>query len=241
MRKFLFFLSFILVIAQRAHAKNDITYPDAGMWSTLSIDYALNKRWAILFCEELRLRENYSRLNLLYTNIGMEFNGGKHFKTSLVYRNIERQNLDNSFTIRHRLMWDATLRTKYKRWSLAYRHRLQVEYRAIQSSNMGKIPEWYSRHKFELGYQYNKRLSPYAAVELRYQLHDPRNMVSDQTWHRVRYQLGFDYRVNKFSKVGLYYLMQRVFNVSNYENLYITGIEYGISLSDMKYFNKKKK
>lgn len=238
MKKFIAFCSLALALVFQAKGKNDVTYSDAGLWSTVSLDYALNKRWAIVFAEEFRMRENYSRVNLFYTNLGIEYTQGKHFKTALVYRNIQRQNLENTFMIRHRLMWDATLRTKWKKLSFSYRHRLQVEYRAIHSIPIGKIPEWYSRSKFELGYQYSKKINPYAAVELRYQIFDPRNMVSDHTWHRVRYQVGVDYRLNKFSKVGLYYLVQRVFNVSNYEHLYITGVEYSASLADMKFFKK---
>jgi hypothetical protein len=41
--------------------------------------------------------------------------------------------------------------------------------------------------------------------------------------------------------VGVYYLMQRLFNVPSDENLYITGLEYSMSLKDSPLFKKKKK
>ena len=231
---------FVLFFTNKLSAKNDITYADAGLWSTINLDYALNKKWAILFAEEFRMRENYSRLNLFYTNLGMEYQVNKYVKTSLVYRNIQRLNLDNSFTIRHRLMWDASFKYRFQKWYATYRHRLQVEYRGYYSQPTGKVPEWYSRHKFELGYQVKKKITAYAAAEFRYQIFDPRNLESEDTWHRARFQGGVDYRLNKFSKVGAYYLVQRVFNVSNLEHIYITGIEYSASLSDAKFFKKKK-
>jgi hypothetical protein len=86
----------------------------------------------------------------------------------------------------------------------------------------------------------NKKLSPYFSAETRYQLFDPRRVISQDQWHRIRLQAGFDYKLNKFSKVGMYYLVQRVFNVANIENIYITGLEYSISLKDSPLFKKNK-
>lgn len=220
-------------------AQGNLSYPDAGMWNTLSFDYGLSKHWSIIGAEEVRIKENYSRLNLLYTNIGLEYVMNKYFKTSLVYRNIEKYNNDNTFIIRHRLMWDATLKYRFNRVGFAYRHRLQKEYRALLSSETGSLPEWYSRNKFSVEYQVNKQWDSYAAIELRYQIHDPRNVESEHTWHRARYQFGVDYRLNKFSKVGAYYLIQRVWNVPNRENLFITGLEYSISLAEIPFLNRK--
>lgn len=223
-------LLFLLGVQCPAWSRNDLNYSDAGMWFTLGLDYKLNKKWSILVAEEIRFRENYSRLNLFYTNLGVEREFGKHWKTSLVYRNIQRMNLDNSFIIRHRLMWDASARTKYRDFSFSYRHRLQVEYRGINSVPTGKVPEWYSRHKFEIGYQYSKTWEPYVSAEFRYQIQDPRNEESEHTWHRARVIGGVNYKLNKRHKFGAYYLVQRVFNVSNLEHLYITGLEYNATL-----------
>lgn len=228
-----------MLITQTGFSENTSYYSDAGSWNTLSIDYALNKKWAIVFTEELRIKENYGRLNLLYTNLGMEYSYGKHIKTSLVYRFIDKYMDENNFSFRHRLSWDASYKTKLKKLILSYRHRLQVEVKTLNSSETGKIPEWYSRSKFEIGYQVSPKLSPYFSTELRYQLKDPRNVESEHTWHRTRYQFGVDYRLNKFSKAGIYYLIQREYNVSIPENLYITGLEYSISLASTKWFKKK--
>lgn len=206
------------------------TYPDAGSWNTLAINYSLNKKWAILFTEECRIRENYSRLNLFYTNIGIEYKLNKYIKTSLVYRSTQKYKDDNRFSLRHRIMWDASAKYGLKKWAISYRHRLQVENRDINSSIDGYIPEWYSRNKFEISYQLTKKISPYLSAEFRYQLHDPRSVNSDGTWHRNRYQGGVDYEWSKKSKFGIYYLIQHEFNIEAPENLYITGLEYSLSL-----------
>ncbi len=240
MKHYVFSLLFLL-FSFNCLAQFSPSYNDAGMWNTVGFDFALNKKFAIVGAEELRIKENYSRLNLLYTNIGLEYTLNKYIKTSLVYRFINKYSDQDRFIYRHRLMWDATFKYKLKKWSLAYRHRLQIEYRSILSSELGLVPEWYSRNKFELAYQASKKIAPYISVELRYQLADQRNIASENQWHRIRYQAGFDYRLNKFSKVGVYYLMQRVWNVTNRENIYITGLEYSINLKDSPLFKKNNK
>ena len=220
-----------MFISMHMHAGgNSPVYPDAGSWNTFAVSYGLNKNFALLFTEELRLRENYSRLNLFYTNLGVEFKMNRYFKTSLVYRWIDKYQDEDVFSFRHRIMWDATVKFPYKKFTLAYRHRLQIEARNLQSSESGFMPETYSRNKFELSYDINDRLGTYISAELRYQFHDPRNIESEGTWHRSRFQGGFDYELSASSKCGIYYLIQREYNVSTPENLYITGLEYSLSL-----------
>ncbi|MEN9339794.1 MAG: hypothetical protein RIQ62_1106 [Bacteroidota bacterium] len=205
-------------------------YPDAGQWNTFNISYKLNSHYSVLFTEECRFRENYSRLNLFYTNVGIEYKYNKHFKTSLVYRWIDKYLEEDVFSFRHRLMWDATAKYNGKNFTFAYRHRLQVEGRNFMSSDNGFLPEWYSRHKAELSYQINNHWSVYLSDEMRYQIHDPRNIESEHTWHRDRYAAGVDFAYTSSSKLGLYYLIQREYNVSVPENLFITGFEYSLSL-----------
>jgi hypothetical protein len=224
-------LLFVLsLIALNARSQSSPYYPDAGSWNTFSVNYALNTKVTLLFTEELRLRENYSRLNLFYTNLGVEYKFNKFIKSALVYRWIDKYLDDDRFSFRHRFMWDATIKYPYRKFAVSYRHRLQVEGRNFQSSEAGFMPEWYSRNKIEISYNIKKKFSPYFATEFRYQIHDPRSIESDHLWHRDRYQLGLDYTYNKKNKFGIYYLIQREYNVSSPENLYITGLEYSLSL-----------
>lgn len=223
-------VAFLLVTDEVKGKDNSLMYSDAGSWNTFSISYAFNKKFALLFTEELRLRENYSRLNLFYTNVGVEYKVNKYFKTSLVYRWIDKYLENDNFSFRHRLMWDATVKFPYKKYTISYRHRLQVEGRNIVTSESGFMPEWYSRNKVQLSYNITKKLGAYIDAEFRYQIHDPRSIESEGRWHRMRYQGGLDYEFTNKSKFGVYYLIQREWNVSAPENIYITGLEYSLSL-----------
>ncbi|OFX35870.1 MAG: hypothetical protein A2X08_01235 [Bacteroidetes bacterium GWA2_32_17] len=207
-----------------------VIYPDAGSWNTFNVDYKLNKKLSAVFTEELRFKENFTRLNLFYTNLGLEYKLSNMLKVAIIYRFVEKYQDDNSFSFRHRIMFDLTLKKKFDKIGFSYRQRVQAEKRDIYSSDIGYLPEWYSRNKFTLKYDTDKRYTPYAAVELRYQFRNPREWESDNTLHRSRYSIGVDYKINKKSTFGLYYLIQREFNVVNPQYLYIVGMEYSISL-----------
>ncbi len=201
-------------------------FRDAGMWNTLNIKKKLNKKFSLVLTEELRLKENYTQMNLTYTDIGLEYNLGNKIKTSLVYRSIQKFIYDNPISYRNRLMWDISYKKRFNKWTFQYRHRLQAEVKNYSTSKNGHLWEWFSRSKFLFKYELNKRISPYFSTELRYQITDPRSPEYDYGFHRSRYQLGIDYKVNSKQELGVYYLFQHEFNLSNLMELYIIGVEY---------------
>lgn len=203
---------------------------DAGLWTTFNIEKELKNNISVFLTEEYRLKENFTQTNLFYTDIGVSVRPVKPLKISLSYRSIEKYIQDNTFSYRHRLMVDILLKHKMGNYSIAFRQRFQSEVRNVNSSDNGAIPEWYSRSKFQIKYDLNKRLTPYIAAELRYQINNPRNIESDRLWHRQRYSAGIDYKQNDRNTFGLYYLIQNEFNVSSPQNLYIVGLEYTLTL-----------
>ena len=205
-------------------------YPDAGSWNTISVDKLINGKFTFLFTEECRLKENFTRLNLFYTNLGIEYKATKNFKAALVYRWIDKYQEENVFSYRHRLMLDLTWKSKFGKATVSYRQRLQVEKRDVYSSQKGIIPEWYSRNKFGVKYDIDKRYTSFASVEFRYQFHDPRKKESDMTWHRDRYAIGAEYKINSKNTFSAYYLIQREYNALSPQDLYIVGLEYTHSL-----------
>ena len=227
MKNYKVFVLLFFIIVTKTFSQ---TTNDAGLWATLNLDKEVSKRFSLFLTEEYRMRENFTRVNLFYTDLGIEARPFKILKVSLAYRLIEKNLIDNTYSYRHRLMLDITVKQKYKKLILSYRQRLQAEVRNVTSSKNGKMPEWYSRNKFEVKYNFGKPVIPYVAVELRYQFHNPRQVESDKTWHRSRYTLGLDYKKNEKNTFGIYYLIQQEYNVSAPQDLYIIGIEYSYTL-----------
>ena len=185
---------------------------------------------SVFLTEEYRVRENFSQTNLFYTDLGVEVRPLNFLKISFAYRLIEKYLIDKTFSYRHRAMLNITVKQKFGNFGLSYRQRLQSEVRNIYSSAIGSVPEWYSRNKFELKYDLHKPVTPYIAIELRYQINNPRAVESNRLWHRNRYFVGLDYKKSDKHSFGLYYMIQREYNVSSPQNLYIVGLEYSLSL-----------
>jgi hypothetical protein len=203
--------------------------PDMGMWNTFSMEKAITKNYSISIDEEVRLRDNITRLNLLYTNVCFNYKPAKGLKIGLAYRSIQKHIEGLDFSFRHRIMLDISYKYKINDIVLAYRSRFQSEVKNYYSSEMGQIPEWFWRNKFDVKYNF-KKLDPYIGTELRYQFTDSRNPYLNYGWHRYRTYIGVDYNINDKNSIGIYYLIQREFNVSNPEYIYILGLQYSVVL-----------
>jgi hypothetical protein len=204
---------------------------DAGLWATFNIEKKVNKKLSLFVTEEYRMRENFTRTNLFYTDIGISVKPLDFLKISLAYRCIEKFQIEKQpISFRHRGMLDITFKKKIGKITASYRQRIQSEIRNVYSSDIGMIPEWYSRNKFEIKYDIDKPVTPYIAAEFRYQINNPRSVESNNTLHRNRYFVGLDYKKSDKHSFGLFYMVQREYNVSAPQNLYIVGLEYGLSL-----------
>jgi hypothetical protein len=239
MRNFAFAICLILLSATTAKAYRPV-YADAGLWKTFNVTYKLNKRVGFLFTQEVRLRENYSRLNLLYNNLGVNYSVIRGLKVGLIYRNIQKVLPDNTFNIRHRIMTDATYKYDYKKWNFSLRQRFQFEWMDIYTSELGKSPQIFSRTKFETQYQLTEKWAPYISTEFRAQLSDPRNSDDDDNLGRNRTIFGVDYMYSKTINFGTYFLHQAEFNTVTPQVINIVGIETNINLNRVLEGFKKK-
>lgn len=240
----IFLASVIAFVSSSVYAQTSRpVYPDAGLWNTFSASYKLSKKTSLLFTQEVRLRENYGRLNLLYNNFGVSHTIVKGLKTAVIYRLIDKYLENNTFSFRHRMMWDMSYKKSFGKLEASYRHRFQLEWRDFYSSPLGRSPEVFSRNKVELNYLLGK-WSPFYSSEIRIQFTDPRNNDDDDNLSRNRNIIGVDYTLNKYSTAGLYFLYQREFNTATPQIIYITGLQYDLDISKLivvKKSDKKKK
>lgn len=227
--KSLFFKIFIFIVffyASKSYSQK--VFKDAGMWNTLSFKHKLNKKFALLITEEFRLKENYSQVNLTYTELGLEYTYNKNIKTSLVYRAIQKFQYDNPLSFRNRMQWDIGLKKNFGKFGINYRHRLQGEVKDYYTSENGHYREWFSRHKIGFKYELNDKWSFAFSGEYRIQLSDPRSPEYNGGFHRQRYQGGFTYKINSKQDFGMYYLYQNEFTIQNLTDIYILGVEYSV-------------
>ncbi len=224
-RRLLFAFPF-LFLAPAASAQTE----DLGAWFTFSLNKDIVGDLQFSFDQEFRLRDNLSTVNLLYTNLGLSYKFGKAFKVAATYRFTDKHKEDLTWGVRHRLMTDAVVKIKPGRFSLGYRARFQWEVRGYgYSGEFRNVPEIHMRNLFKIGYKVNKKVSPYFGTELRWQISDPR-VPYRNGFDRTRFMAGLDYDFTDKQTLGLYFLYQREWNVSDPQTLYILGVEYVINL-----------
>lgn len=203
---------------------------DFGMWNTLSVNYDVTKKFTVGVDQELRLRDNLSTLHMLYTNVGASYKLSDNFKLAVVYRFIDRHKEDLTWGVRHRIFTDLTFKVKPGKFSIGYRARFQAEWRAQgYSREFGNIPEIFMRNQVKVAYKASGDIEPYAGIEVRWQLQNPR-IPYHQSIDRGRYFAGVNYELNKHNTIGTYFLVQKEVNVIDRQSLYIWGVEYTISL-----------
>ena len=208
------------------------TENDAGMWSTFTLQKKINKKISVVIDQEFRLRENFQRINLFYTNIGIDYKINKYLKISPSYRAIQKMRLNSTLSHRHRLSLDATLKKKFNNVILAERVRYQIEVQDFLTSTKGKLPEQFLRFKTDVKYDLHNKITPFVSCELRYQIRSWRgnDMLYNYGFHRIRNIIGADYQLNDTHTITIYYLVQNEFNIKDLENIYILGLAYTISL-----------
>ena len=201
---------------------------DAGMWATLSLQHPLNKKISLVVDQEFRLKENYQRINLFYTNLGIDYKLNKYIKISPTYRAIQKKRLEGTYSYRHRLMLDVTVKKKLNKITIGERIRYQAEVQDFYTSKKGKLVEQFLRFKTDLKYSVASKITPFISCEFRYQIHAPRGDGPDydKAFHRVRNVLGAEYEINKKNSFSLYYLYQTEFDISTPESIYILGLAY---------------
>jgi Protein of unknown function (DUF2490) len=237
MRSFLIILLFLFL--QLSSFGYKPVYADFGIWNTLNITYKLNNKWGLLFTQEWRIRENASRLNLFYTNIGANYALTKGLKTSFIYRHIDKYLETDYFSFRNRLMWDVSYKKDYSNWNASVRHRLQIEWTDFLTNAFGKEPQLFSRIKAEVGYDIG-RFTPNISTEFRAQWTDPRNNEDDDNLSRNRTIFGLDYALNDAIKLGTYYLYQAEFNTVTPQIINIVGLECNLNLNKLLVAKSKK-
>jgi len=214
------------------HHTNAQVENDAGLWPTFTIQKKITKKISIVVDQEFRLRENFQRINLFYTNAGIDYKINKNIKLSPSYRAIQKIRLDNTVSHRHRLSMDATVKKKFNKITLAERVRYQIEVQDYLTSHKGHLPEQFLRFKTDVKYDLGSKITPFVSCELRYQIRSWRgnDMYYNNRFHRIRNIVGADYEINNKHNITFYYLIQNEYNIPDIENIYIIGLAYTLSL-----------
>jgi len=198
---------------------------DAGLWTGINLEKKISKRFSVTLSEELRMNENISEAGSFLTDVGLNYKVNKYIRISGSYRFTNKRQLDDSYSERHRYYFDLNLRTKYSFFTFNLRSRYQSQYKDINSSAGGKIPDHYLRNKLSIKYELNKKIDFFISNEF----YTPLRTYDKLLYDNIRYNFGVEYTFNKMHSIDLSYLIQREYNVKNPETDYVICIGYNFN------------
>lgn len=196
---------------------------DFQTWGDISARYKINKKWRMDAELGLRTRENATMLKQYYLEYGIRYKINKRFDLSTKYRFTNYFELGK--TSIHRWAIDISYDNKWKRFSWELRGRYQHEWFASNYSNEFEEQSW--RTKFEINYNIRKnKIDPYFSFEHFMGLNGKNAWLTSD----LRWVLGAEFPVNKWSDLDVSYKIETELNTANPLTGYILSITYKIDL-----------
>lgn len=189
---------------------------DFQIWSTIKLDYNLNKKSNINFKQSLRTFQNSKFWKTNLSEIGYDFKATKTINFGIAYRYSIKNEFDNKINT-NRLMSDITYLKKIKSFKIKYRIRLQLE------KNIGSnLPiEYTLRNNIEISKKINNDFSSYIAGELF-------TNIPTYIYNKYRLTAGIDTKINSRNIISIFYRFQTELDYLG--NAYILGLTYKHSL-----------
>lgn len=199
---------------------------DLETWSTLGLEYKLNKKWSFALEEELRLKENSSEIDQYFTELSAEYDLSKHFSLGAGAR-FSRVN-DNQGKIQGyenhlRFQLDASYKHKIDKLSLKYRLRYQNKDELDVDTDEAKEG---IRFKTSAKYAFkNWKFDPEISAEVFNQF----NSTSANTFDKYRLSIGTTYSLNDYGKINLSYQFEKE-DLKDHVN--IIGLKYTYTIKN---------
>lgn len=198
-------------------------FNDFQTWTSLELDYELNKKNQFNLEQSLRTVQNATSWRTIFTEINYNHNINKHLSLGVGYRYSYRNKLDYSINS-NRITANLKIKTKISRFTFSYRLRFQSEYPNINKQEKLKRPTTYNRHLTKLKYKLTKKIKIYLSSEIYLLINGP-------IYFSDKYRLtgGSAYKFNKRNTINLFYRYQKEqFIIPT--NTYILGVKYKYNL-----------
>ncbi|WP_372756623.1 DUF2490 domain-containing protein [Mariniflexile sp.] len=216
------------IIAQTSDSKN------LNAWTTIEIEYKLNKKWSFSLAEQLRLKENLSLVDKYFTELQAEYSFNKNFSLAGGAR-FSRQNdtegniqgYENHF----RFQFDAKYKHKINNFKLDYRLRYQNKDDMSVSIEDGDYANQHIRFKTDVEYNIkNWKLDPQFSAEI----FNHFEKGEENGFNKYRLTFGTDYDMKDYGKINVFYRFEKELNVDLPETTKIIGLSYKYTIKNKK-------
>lgn len=199
--------SLALPAAAQTYLTEDTSY-DFRARAGVSVDWKLAGGLTLSAGEELRFKDNVSSFSKSYTDIGLSYKFGKHFKAGADYTFIYGND------IRHRADVFATGMLKAGRWKLSLREKFVLTHRTGEFNVYQQpVNALDLRSRFKAAYDIPRsHIEPYGFCEIRNTLNAVKYSgttaatmsYSDVYVNRVRTGLGFEWGLSRHGALDFY-------------------------------------
>jgi long-subunit fatty acid transport protein len=196
---------------------------DFRVWGGVSISKNFTNRISLRLRQEARMKENATQFQKVFFDAGLRYKMNKHFRFAFHYRLNQHLRRDYTFSSRHRFNADLIYRRKFNTVVINYRLRLQSHFRDVYTSENGRFPDYFMRHKLQAHVNLNSRFSPFASTEMFHTFTEDVNKIVQ--W---RYRLGMAYEINKMHNISMFYMIQEKQNINVPQTNYILGLRLNL-------------
>jgi len=210
---------------------------DWGAWSTIGLEYKLDKKWTFSLEEQLRLKEDISVIDEYFTQFNTSYKLFKNFKLAGGLRYIrENDNKGNiqGYENHFRFNIDASYKHELNNFKFGYRLRYQNKNELGVTKEEGDYANQNIRLKGSITYNFkNWKLDPKFSAELfnHFQKED------DNGFSKYRLTFGSDYKIKNFGEISVFYRFEKELNVDLPDVTNIVGLKYIYTIKN----NSKKK
>lgn len=198
--------------------------------TSVGASYPIAKKTDFQFKYTLRMNDNSTTFKRSMFTFQLEHKINKWLKVGGKYRFNTSYNKDfNRFSV-----YGIVEKSINKKWDISYRKLFQYDITYFDQEYMSEKPSWLvDRNMIKLKYNWNKKTTPYAYVEL-YSKFKNQEYVP----FRLRIGLGASYLYKKRHDFGAEYVINEAYNVINPWNFGFINLKYNYNIPK---FNKQPK
>lgn len=219
------FLSIVFINNSYTQTDDDDS-SDFATWSSIVIEYKLNKKWIFSLGEQLRLKNNSSEIDEYFSQFETGYKILKNVKLGVGARfirfNDNRGNLQG-YENHFRFHLNATYNHKLNDFSFEYRLRYQNKNEMGITVSEGDYAK--QNIRFKTGIQYNIKkwpLDPKFSAEVYNRFEED----DENRFSKYRLTLGTVYKIKNFGRIKVFYRIEKELNVDEPETTNILGFNY---------------
>jgi hypothetical protein len=195
---------------------------DAQLWTSVNLEKKLTPDLSIEFTEEVRIIENMTEAETIFSELGASYMFWKRLKLGAAYRFTLKRRLDDTYAHLNSWYVEGSYHEKIKPFRFVLRLRYQSRYAEAFTSEKAGTPKNHLRTKLMVKYDLSKKTEPYVYAETFFKIGVP----AAESFDELRLCGGVKYAFNRMHKVDLHYLFCREYNAANPETAYVIGVGY---------------